>query len=131
MEVKEQKKEYLTLSQISDIVFRINSEQDLESLLTIIMDTARNLLKTQGASLLLYDEETGDLVFDIARGDRSNILASKRVPKGQGIAGECARTKKTHHCKRCTKRSAITTRYRSNQWICNKKAYCCSYACKR
>jgi serine phosphatase RsbU (regulator of sigma subunit) len=94
MEVKEQKKEYLTLSQISDIVFRINSEQDLESLLTIIMDTARNLLKTQGASLLLYDEETGDLVFDIARGDRSNILASKRVPKGQGIAGECARTKK-------------------------------------
>jgi len=58
------------------------------------MDTARSLLKTQGASLLLYDEETGDLVFDIARGDRSNILASKRVPKGQGIAGECARTKK-------------------------------------
>ncbi|GIX42545.1 MAG: hypothetical protein KatS3mg129_2278 [Leptospiraceae bacterium] len=94
MKVKNQKKEYLTLSQISDIVFRINSEQDLHSLLTIIMDTARNLLKTQGASLLLYDEETGDLIFDIARGDRSNILARKRVPAGQGIAGECAKTKK-------------------------------------
>jgi len=94
MEIKEQKKEYLTLSQISDIVFRVNSEQDLESLLTIIMDTARSLLKTQGASLLLYEEESGDLIFDIARGDRSNILARKRVPKGQGIAGECARTRK-------------------------------------
>lgn len=94
MSVTNNKKEYLTLSQISDIVFRINSEQDLQSLLTIIMDTARNLLNTQGASLLLYDEESGDLIFDIARGDRSNILASKRVPSGKGIAGECAITKK-------------------------------------
>jgi sigma-B regulation protein RsbU (phosphoserine phosphatase) len=119
MEVKEQKKEYLTLSQISDIVFRINSEQDLESLLTIIMDTARSLLKTQGASLLLYDEETGDLVFDIARGDRSNILASKRVPKGQGIAGECARTKKPIIVNDAQNDPRLLRSYRSNQWICN------------
>jgi serine phosphatase RsbU (regulator of sigma subunit) len=94
MNIKNQNKEFLTLSQISDIVFRINSEQDLHSLLTIIMDTARNLLNTQGASLLLYDEETGDLIFDIARGDRSNILARKRVPTGKGIAGECVKTRK-------------------------------------
>lgn len=94
MNIKNQNKEFLTLSQISDIVFRINSEQDLHSLLTIIMDTARNLLNTQGASLLLYDEDTGDLIFDIARGDRSNILARKRVPAGKGIAGECVKTRK-------------------------------------
>lgn len=88
------KENYLTLSNISDIVYRINSEQDLHSLLTTIMDTARELLKTQGASLLLYEEETGDLIFDIARGDRSSILARKKIPAGKGIAGECAKLKK-------------------------------------
>ncbi|MCS7205068.1 MAG: SpoIIE family protein phosphatase [Leptospiraceae bacterium] len=88
------KSNYLTLSQISDIVYRINSEQDLHSLLIIIMDTARELLNTEGASLLLYDEITGDLVFDIARGDRSNLLARQRVPAGKGIAGECVKTLK-------------------------------------
>lgn len=90
----ELKENHLTLSKISDIVYKINSEQDLHSLLTTIMDTARNLLKTQGASLLLYEEETGDLVFDIARGDRSSILARSRIPAGKGIAGECAKLKK-------------------------------------
>jgi serine phosphatase RsbU (regulator of sigma subunit)/uncharacterized protein YigA (DUF484 family) len=87
-------KDYLTLKQISEIATRINSEQDLPSLLTIIMDTARELLDTQGASLLLYDPETRELIFDIARGERSGILARQRIPKGQGIAGECARTRK-------------------------------------
>lgn len=83
----------VTLSQVSDITTRINSEQDLPSLLTIIMDTARELLRTQGASLLLHDPNTDDLVFDIARGERSGILARRRVPRGQGLAGECARTR--------------------------------------
>lgn len=86
-------KEVLTLKQISGITTRINSELDLPLLLTVIMDTARELLDTQGASLLLYDRETEELIFDIARGERSGILARKRLPKGQGIAGECARTR--------------------------------------
>ncbi|MCB1138440.1 MAG: SpoIIE family protein phosphatase [Leptospiraceae bacterium] len=84
----------LTLAKISDITTRINSEQDLHSLLTVIMDSARELLHTEGASLLLYDEDSGDLIFDIARGDRSQLLAARRIPKGQGIAGQCAENRK-------------------------------------
>ncbi|KAB2932621.1 MAG: SpoIIE family protein phosphatase [Leptonema illini] len=87
-------KDVLTLKQISGITTRINSELDLPILLTVIMDTARELLDTQGASLLLYDRDSEELIFDIARGERSGILARKRIPKGQGIAGECARTRK-------------------------------------
>ncbi len=90
----ELKENHLTLSKVSDIVYKINSEQDLHSLLTTIMDTARDLLRAQAASLLLYEEETGDLIFNIARGDRSSILAKSRIPAGKGIAGECARLKK-------------------------------------
>ncbi len=80
----------LTLETINDITTRINSTQDLHSLLTVIMDTASELLNCEGASLLLYDAETEELIFDIARGARGGLLAQRRIPSGQGIAGECA-----------------------------------------
>ena len=72
---------------------RVNSAQRLDLLLPTIMDTARDLLETEGASLLLYDAETDELIFDVARGKGGSLLASKRIPPGQGIAGECARTR--------------------------------------
>ncbi|MCE9598414.1 MAG: SpoIIE family protein phosphatase [Spirochaetia bacterium] len=83
-------KRTLTLSTINDITTRINSEQDLSGLLQMIMETARYLLNTEASSLLLYDEESEDLVFDIVRGPRGGVLANRRIPKGKGIAGLCA-----------------------------------------
>ncbi len=83
----------LSLKKINDITTRINSAQELRLLLPTIMDTARDLLDTEGASLLLYDSETDELIFDVARGRGGSLLASKRIPPGQGIAGECARTR--------------------------------------
>ena len=84
----------LTLETINDITTRINSTQDLHSLLTVIMDTASELLNCEGSSLLLYDADSEDLIFDIARGARGGLLAQKRIPSGQGIAGECAQSRK-------------------------------------
>lgn len=80
----------LTLSAINDITTRINSEEEITGLLTTIMDTARQLLDTEAASLLLYDGVSNELVFDIARGRGGGLLARKKVPMGQGIAGLCA-----------------------------------------
>ncbi len=85
----------LTLNTINDITTRINSAQDLHSLLTEIMDTARQLLNSEASSLLLYDDVSDELIFDIARGDRGKLLAEKRIPLGQGIAGMCAQTRET------------------------------------
>ncbi|HNL69191.1 MAG TPA: GAF domain-containing protein, partial [Leptospiraceae bacterium] len=86
-------KRTLTLAAINDITTRINSEQDLPGLLTVIMETARQLLNTEAASLLLYDPEREELIFDIVRGPRGGMLANKRIPKGRGIAGLCAEKK--------------------------------------
>lgn len=85
-------KKGLTLKKINDITTRINSEQELNSLLSVIMDTARELLETEGASLLLYDALTEELVFNITSGSGHESLEEKRVPAGQGIAGMCAST---------------------------------------
>lgn len=68
---------------------RINSAMDLHELLTIIMDTARELLSTEASSLLLFDQEKQELIFDIARGQRGALLARRTIPLGSGIAGAC------------------------------------------
>ncbi|MCB1173052.1 MAG: GAF domain-containing protein, partial [Leptospiraceae bacterium] len=80
----------LTLARINAITVQINSSQDLHELLTVIMDTARELLSSEAASLLLYDPTTEELIFDVARGDKGRLLATKRIALGQGIAGICA-----------------------------------------
>ncbi|MBX7058520.1 MAG: SpoIIE family protein phosphatase [Leptospirales bacterium] len=64
---------------------------DLHELLTTIMDTAKGLLEAEAASLLLYDAESEELIFDIARGAGGAVLARRRIPVSQGVAGLCVR----------------------------------------
>ncbi|PJZ70678.1 serine/threonine protein phosphatase [Leptospira perolatii] len=77
----------LSLALISDITARINSTDDLEELLGIIIETTKDVLNTEGCSLLLYDKEEDCLVFQIAKGDKGESLAELKVPRGKGIAG--------------------------------------------
>ncbi len=84
----------LTLARINEITVRINSSMDLQALLGAIMDTAKELLETEAASLLLYDAETEELIFDVAQGAGGAALTSKRIPASQGIAGLCVAERK-------------------------------------
>ncbi|MBN2077713.1 MAG: SpoIIE family protein phosphatase [Spirochaetes bacterium] len=58
------------------------------------MDTARELLRSEGCSLLLYEPQSGDLVFDVVIGDKGDIIRGERVPSGKGIAGTVVATRK-------------------------------------
>lgn len=82
------------LQQINDITTSINSVQELPTLLTVIMDTARELLVSESSSLLLYDEANDELIFNIVRGPRGEMLARKKMSIQEGIAGSCARDRK-------------------------------------
>lgn len=81
------------LQQINEITTSINSVQELPTLLTVIMDTARELLVSESSSLLLYDEANDELIFNIVRGPRGELLARKRMSIQEGIAGGCARNR--------------------------------------
>lgn len=61
----------------------------LPELLTVILDIAKELIGAEGASLLLVDEETDDLIFNIVQGGRGEIRGD-RIPRGVGIAGHVA-----------------------------------------
>ena len=56
-------------------------------LLEQIVQTAKHVLRAHGGTLYLVDEYTDDLVFEVALGERGDMLRGTRFPIGQGIAG--------------------------------------------
>jgi len=63
---------------------------ELPELLGSIMDIAKELLNSEGSSLLLADKETGDLFFYVVIGEKGDVIEGEKVPKGKGIAGTVA-----------------------------------------
>ncbi|HMZ36066.1 MAG TPA: adenylate/guanylate cyclase domain-containing protein, partial [Leptospiraceae bacterium] len=62
--------------------------QDLQGVLQILMDTAREALTGVGSSLLLVDPRTGELYFNVVSGEKGGELKEIRIPPGKGIAGD-------------------------------------------
>ncbi|MBN1898116.1 MAG: GAF domain-containing protein [Spirochaetes bacterium] len=75
------------LSKLIDISKIINTTMDLRQLLQYIMDTAKIVLKAEGSSLMLIDEEKKELYFNITTGKEGKILKQIRIPMGKGVAG--------------------------------------------
>jgi len=75
-----------------DIMNKINSSISFQHLITTIIDSANELLAAEGASLLLLDPETEELIFDIVLSDKGEVIRGKRLRLGQGIAGHVAKT---------------------------------------
>jgi len=80
------------IEKFSAINKRINSSLKLSDLLTIILDTTKDMLKSEGCSILLTDPITEDLYFYIVRGGGDSLIKGEIVPKGKGIAGYVALT---------------------------------------
>lgn len=77
----------LTIERIFQITSSINSSENLQTLLDTIMETIKEILDTEGCSLLLYVSEEDCLVFHTSKGEKSELLPFMKVPKGKGIAG--------------------------------------------
>jgi sigma-B regulation protein RsbU (phosphoserine phosphatase) len=66
----------------------INSSLELDEVLNHIMTTSRQILSADACSLMLVDEQTQELVFEVAQGPVADQLnRGLRLQKGQGIAG--------------------------------------------
>jgi sigma-B regulation protein RsbU (phosphoserine phosphatase) len=69
------------------VLARLSSSRNLSDLLQAIMATAVELLHAETSSLLLVDEETNELTFEVTTGQPGRDVVKYRVPAGQGIAG--------------------------------------------
>jgi len=57
------------------------------------IEAATRLMNAEAGSLLLVDQESGELFFEVALGEKGERLKKVRLKKGQGIAGWVAENK--------------------------------------
>ncbi|MFC1694207.1 ATP-binding protein [Candidatus Latescibacterota bacterium] len=60
---------------------------DLDTVLELIMLVTTDVVQVDASSLILIDNETGELVFHIARGKKADIIKPIRMKMGEGIVG--------------------------------------------
>lgn len=77
---------------LTAIAATITSPVPQSRLLEMIVETAAHLITSRGAALFLIDDETQELVFEVALGDKAAEVKKFRVPLGTGIAGLVAVT---------------------------------------
>lgn len=85
------KKELFTLIEACTL---INSVLDVKKLIDLIMEMAKKVIDAEASSLMLIDENTGELIFEVAHGKVKDKIKTLRIPPGKGIAGWVAQTGK-------------------------------------
>jgi signal transduction histidine kinase len=75
------------LQVMQDVTRSLNSELNLEPLLHMILKSAVEVMGASAGSLLLLDQATNELVFEVIEGGGGAALAGTRMPADKGIAG--------------------------------------------
>jgi len=78
------------LTTFTEIGKALTSSLDLKEVLRIVMEKVRDLLHPESWSLLLLDEATGELRYELAVGKGTDKLKDTTVKAGEGIAGMVA-----------------------------------------
>ena len=82
------------LAKFNEIGKALTSSLDLNQILNIVMEKISDLLHPKNWSLLLIDEATNELKFEIAVGEGSEKIKNLRLKIGEGVAGWVAKEQK-------------------------------------
>ncbi len=77
------------LAALNEIGQLLGSSLDLSEVLDLVVRNAATLLQSDAGSLLLLDDESGDLIFRVSNGPAGEKLVGMKIPAGKGIAGTC------------------------------------------
>jgi len=75
------------LNTLMELSALINSTLDTGEIRARAIEAAIKLLGAEAGSLMLIDQESGDLFFEVALGDKGDRVKEIRLKKGEGIAG--------------------------------------------
>ena len=82
------------IDEILAISTLINSTLEINDVLKRIMDSANRMVEAEASSLLLIDEATESLYFQVALGDKGEQVKKFTLKIGEGIAGWVAKHSK-------------------------------------
>ena len=81
------------LATLNEIVKSITSTLDLQPLLNKILVSAADILNCEAGSLLMIDEHTSELIFEVTVGPVAAELIGQRLPPGTGKVGEAVQNR--------------------------------------
>jgi len=82
------------LSTFNTIAKTLNSTLNLKEVLDIVMGKIKELIKAEAWSILMLDEKTNELVFEVAIGEKGQQVKEMRLGMGQGVAGWVAQNQR-------------------------------------
>jgi len=85
--MKHTAKNFEQLNTLVDFTSFITSTLHTGEIRNRAIKAAVELLDVEAGSLILVDQETGDLFFEVALGDKGEKVKEVRLKKGEGIAG--------------------------------------------
>lgn len=85
IELKDQSSESLHL--LLESIEGLNKSTELKSLLSESMEAARLVMNSEASSLMLLDEDTGELFISLPTGPVKDEIKGKRIPKSKGVGG--------------------------------------------
>lgn len=90
--LSELQKENRNLRSLIHTSLLLNSPLELATLLDLIMRISKKVMRAEAATLMLVDEEQGDLTYEVALGEKGKQIKQLfRLKMGQGVAGWVAK----------------------------------------
>lgn len=84
------------LQLLLDTIEGINHTKEFKSVLMESLEAARIVMNSEASSLMLMDQDTGELYVRIPTGPVKQEIAGKSIPKYKGISGWVARNRKPY-----------------------------------
>lgn len=84
------------LQLLLDTIEGINHTKEFKTVLMESLEAARIVMNSEASSLMLIDQDTGELYVRIPTGPVKKEIAGKSIPKFKGISGWVARNRKPY-----------------------------------
>ncbi|HMA69080.1 MAG TPA: GAF domain-containing SpoIIE family protein phosphatase [Candidatus Mcinerneyibacterium sp.] len=88
----------INLKQYDDlikVVKLLNSSLDFAEIKNVIIEQAKKIFNAEASSLMFLDKGSNELYFDVATGEKKEIVKEIRIPSDKGIAGWIIKNKKS------------------------------------
>lgn len=118
---RERANQFETLAKLTAL---LNSNLDPKKVRTNAIEAITNLLDCEVGSLLMVDHQSNELYFEVALGEKGDIVKEIRLKMGEGIAGWVAANDKpvlipdTSKDKRWASRFDLKSKFQTRNMVC-------------